>query len=93
MSDGGKGSAPRPLSVSQAEFGARYDAIFGRNQKPEPAEPEGYRPTIQDAMKALEQNNLDAAWHILRTIKNQTAYWRERALQAESELHTAKGQK
>lgn len=28
MSDGGKGSAPRPLSVSHDEFASRYDAIF-----------------------------------------------------------------
>lgn len=25
----GKGSRPRPYSVSQAQFGANYDAIFG----------------------------------------------------------------
>ena len=27
---GGKGSSPRPLSVSQEEFGNRWDAIFGK---------------------------------------------------------------
>lgn len=32
MSDGGKGSAPRPFSVSNAEYAARWDAIFGRDQ-------------------------------------------------------------
>jgi hypothetical protein len=26
----GKGSSPRPFSVSQAEFGNRYDTIFGK---------------------------------------------------------------
>jgi hypothetical protein len=31
MSDGGKGSTPRPLSVSQAEYSARWDLIFGKN--------------------------------------------------------------
>jgi hypothetical protein len=35
MSDGGKGSKPRPLSVSDAEYAARWDAIFGRD-KPSP---------------------------------------------------------
>lgn len=30
-SDGGKGSSPRPFSVSQAEYDARWDAIFGRD--------------------------------------------------------------
>ena len=31
MSDGGKGSAPRPFSVSQKEYESRWDAIFGRD--------------------------------------------------------------
>ncbi len=34
-SDGGKGSSPRPFSVSQAEYDARWDAIFGRDLKEE----------------------------------------------------------
>ena len=32
-SDGGKGSAPRPFSVSQEEFDNRYEAIFDRKVK------------------------------------------------------------
>lgn len=28
---GGKGSAPRPISVSQNEYETRWDAIFGRD--------------------------------------------------------------
>lgn len=31
MSDGGKGSAPRPFSVSQEEYANRWDAIFSRD--------------------------------------------------------------
>lgn len=31
MNDGGKGSKPRPLSVSNEEYAARWDAIFGRS--------------------------------------------------------------
>lgn len=31
-SDGGKGSTPRPFSVAQAEYDARWDAIFGRDK-------------------------------------------------------------
>ena len=31
MSDGGKGSKPRPFSVSQEEYDKRWDAIFGRD--------------------------------------------------------------
>lgn len=30
-SDGGKGSSPRPYSVSQDEYSKRWDAIFGRD--------------------------------------------------------------
>ena len=31
MSDGGKGSARRPSSVSEQEYAARWDAIFARD--------------------------------------------------------------
>lgn len=31
MSEGGKGSRPRPFSVSQEEYNNRWDAIFGRD--------------------------------------------------------------
>lgn len=30
-SDGGKGSSPRPFSVSQEEYDNRWDAIFSRD--------------------------------------------------------------
>lgn len=29
--DGGKGSSPRPFSVSNAEYASRWDAIFGKD--------------------------------------------------------------
>lgn len=31
MSDGGKGSSPRPFSVSDDEYKKRWDMIFGRD--------------------------------------------------------------
>ena len=31
MLDGGKGSKPRPYSVTQEEYAKRWDAIFGRD--------------------------------------------------------------
>jgi hypothetical protein len=31
-SDGGKGSSPRPYSVTQEEYDSRWDAIFGRDK-------------------------------------------------------------
>ena len=33
MSDGGKGSKPRPFSVAQHEYDTRWDAIFSRDLK------------------------------------------------------------
>jgi hypothetical protein len=33
MSDGGKGSAPRPFSVSQDEYANSFDRIFRKNIK------------------------------------------------------------
>ena len=35
MSDGGKGSAPRPFSVTQDEYGDRFELIFGKKKKSE----------------------------------------------------------
>lgn len=40
MSDGGKGSSPRPLSVTNEEYANRWDAIFGRDQLSEKAKQE-----------------------------------------------------
>lgn len=31
MNDGGKGSRPRPYSVTQEEYSRRWDMIFGRD--------------------------------------------------------------
>lgn len=42
MSDGGKGSSPRPFSVSQAEYDSRWDAIFSRDLK------EDKQPVIEE---------------------------------------------
>ena len=44
MSDGGKGSAPRPYSVSAEEFSGRWDAIFKKPAPPEPIQPPDAEP-------------------------------------------------
>lgn len=36
----GKGSRPRPFSVTQAEYDARWDMIFGRDKQSETKETE-----------------------------------------------------
>jgi hypothetical protein len=35
MNDGGKGSSPRPYSVSNEEYANRWDAIFNRDKQEE----------------------------------------------------------
>lgn len=32
QSDGGKGSTPRPLSITEQEYAERWNAIFGRDK-------------------------------------------------------------
>jgi hypothetical protein len=54
MSDGGKGSKPRPYSVSQAEYDARWDAIFQRDLKEEKIEMPG---TIGGAKVVFRDEN------------------------------------
>ena len=36
MSDNGKGSKPRPFTVSNEEYAARWDVIFARDKPQEP---------------------------------------------------------
>lgn len=35
MSDGGKGSSPRPFSVTKEEFDNHWEVIFGKKKKQE----------------------------------------------------------
>ena len=45
-SDGGKGSKPRPLSITEQEYAERWNAIFGRDR---------VEKIIQDAKDYLKQ--------------------------------------
>lgn len=45
-SDGGKGSTPRPFSVSEQEYAERWNAIFGRDKVEE---------IVEDAKKYLRE--------------------------------------
>jgi hypothetical protein len=49
MSDGGKGSKPRPFSVSDQEYAARWDAIFNRDSEVD-------KPTRNNAETQEAQN-------------------------------------
>ena len=53
MSDGGKGSRPRPFSVSQKTFSNNYDKIF---RKPSPKELEDDLAE-EEAFKQIETRN------------------------------------
>ena len=55
MSDGGKGSSPRPFSVSQETFANNYDNIF---RKPSPKELEDEMAEQEEFDRILEQTRL-----------------------------------
>jgi hypothetical protein len=54
MSDGGKGSTPRPFSVAQEQYEARWDLIFGREKGQKERDKEFDR--IQDALEKKAEN-------------------------------------
>lgn len=58
-SDGGKGSSPRPFSVSQAEYDARWDAIFGRDLE---EEEEVLEEDDDDSLKCLRCGGVDTMY-------------------------------
>ena len=45
-SDGGKGSTPRPFSITEQEYAERWNAIFGRDKVEE---------IVEDAKKYLRE--------------------------------------
>ena len=47
MSDGGKGSAARPFSISQDEYEKRWDAIFQRDLKEDESEDKVTRNNVE----------------------------------------------
>jgi hypothetical protein len=63
MSDGGKGSAPRPFSVSQDEYANRFDAIFKKNIKAaeEIHSDKGYELGTKEGYEAFAKKRQEAA--------------------------------
>ena len=58
MSDGGKGSKPRPFSVTQEEYANRWDAIFQRDLPKEEKPKSDYQDILSTedcVLDALEQ--------------------------------------
>ena len=60
-SDGGKGSSPRPFSVSQAEYDARWDTIFSRDLEEETTE-EVEDEEDDDSLKCLRCGGVDTMY-------------------------------
>jgi hypothetical protein len=63
MSGGGKGSAPRPFSVSQEEYANRFDAIFKKNIKAaeEIHSDKGYKLGNKEDQEAFAKKRQEAA--------------------------------
>jgi hypothetical protein len=60
-SAGGKGSSPRPFSVSQEEYDKRWDAIFGRDLKEESTE-EVENEEDDDRLQCLRCGGVDTMY-------------------------------
>lgn len=54
-SDGGKGSSPRPFSVAQAEYEARWDMIFSRDNDVGRDKPKEKEETTEEQPKEEQQ--------------------------------------
>lgn len=64
MSDGGKGSKPRPFSVSNEEYANRWDAIFGRDKEQNDTKidvskvlPQTVKENVEDFLNSNKGNN------------------------------------
>ena len=59
MTDGGKGSRPRPFSVSQEEYATRWDAIFQRDIPKE----ERVSDQIDDGFRLESLDPAERSWY------------------------------
>ena len=63
QSDGGKGSTPRPFSITEQEYAERWNAIFGRDKAEKIVEDaKKYlkeRQRTEEAIKSLEKRLKD----------------------------------
>ena len=76
MSDGGKGSAPRPFSVSQEEFSNNFDAIFRKNIKAaeEIHSDKGYQLGNKEDQEAFAKKREAALDEMVRTSEEMGLY-------------------
>jgi hypothetical protein len=62
-SDGGKGSSPRPFSVSQDEYNKRWDAIFGRDlETEETTEEVEHEEDEDDSLRCVRCGGVDTMY-------------------------------
>jgi thiamine biosynthesis protein ThiC len=61
-SDGGKGSSPRPFSVSQDEYNKRWDAIFSRDLEEETTEEVEEEDPDGDALRCIRCGGVDTMY-------------------------------
>jgi hypothetical protein len=61
-SDGGKGSSPRPYSVSQEEYAKRWDMIFGRDLDEEPPFEEDFEEEDDDSLRCVRCGGVDTMY-------------------------------
>ena len=74
-SDGGKGSSPRPYSVSQDEYAKRWDMIFGRDLDDEV--PEIEEDPDGDALRCVRCGGVDTMYIVpngLHMVCDQCGY-------------------
>jgi hypothetical protein len=57
MSDGGKGSKPRPFSISQQEYDNRWDNIFSRDLKEDNIATDSNKSTSSDSQKDKQEES------------------------------------
>jgi len=77
MSDGGKGSAPRPFSVSQEEFANNFDKIFGKKNIDKAEEihsDKGYELGTEEEQKAFAKKREAALDEMVRISQEMGLY-------------------
>jgi hypothetical protein len=78
LSDGGKGSSPRPYSVSQEEYAKRWDAIFQRDlDEPEIDEEETPEFGDEESLRCVRCGGVDTMYIVpngLHMVCDQCGY-------------------
>lgn len=88
--DGGKGSSPRPYSVSQEEYSKRWDAIFQRDlDEPQIDEEEQYTSEEEDdSLRCVRCGGVDTMYRTpngMHMVCDQCGY-AERVLPSEEDF-------